>query len=57
MEGKEITAVEQVIEYLQVDEHAVYKSVHSGQIPSLKIAGQWQFKKNVFKGNETKGTN
>lgn len=31
--------VKQVAEYLQMDEHNVYKLARSGQIPSLKIAG------------------
>jgi len=32
-----------VAEYLQMDEHTVYKLARSGQIPSIKIAGQWRF--------------
>ncbi|HON57671.1 MAG TPA: helix-turn-helix domain-containing protein [bacterium] len=39
MEEKEIMTVKQVVEYLQIDEHTVYKFVHSGQIPPIKIAG------------------
>lgn len=31
-----------------MDEHTVYKLARSGQIPSLKIAGQWRFKKDVI---------
>jgi excisionase family DNA binding protein len=37
-----------VAEYLQMDEHTIYKLARSGQIPSLKIAGQWRFKKDVI---------
>jgi len=48
MEVKEIMTVKQVAEYLQMDEHTVYKLARSGQIPSLKIAGQWRFKKDVI---------
>jgi excisionase family DNA binding protein len=48
MEEKEIMTVKQVSEYLQMDEHTVYKLARSGQIPSLKIAGQWRFKKEVI---------
>jgi len=40
--------VKQVAEYLQMDEHTVYKLARSGQIPSIKIAGQWRFKKEVI---------
>jgi len=48
MEEKEIMTVKQVSEYLQMDEHTVYKLARSGQIPSLKIAGQWRFKKEII---------
>jgi len=48
MEEKEIMTVKQLAEYLQMDEHTVYKLARSGQIPSLKIAGQWRFKKDVI---------
>ena len=37
--------VKQVAGYLQMDEHTIYKLAHSGQIPSIEIAGQWRFKK------------
>jgi len=45
---KEIMTVKQVAEYLQMDEHTIYKLARSGQIPSIKIAGQWRFKKDVI---------
>ena len=48
MEEKEIMTVKQVAEYLQMDEHTVYKLARSGQIPSIKIAGQWRFKREVI---------
>jgi excisionase family DNA binding protein len=32
--------VKQVAEYLQFGEHGIYKLARSGQIPSIKIAGQ-----------------
>jgi excisionase family DNA binding protein len=48
MEEKEIMTVKQMAEYLQMDEHTVYKLARSGQIPSIKIAGQWRFKKEVI---------
>jgi len=31
-----------------MDEDTVYKLARSGQIPSIKIAGQWRFKKEVI---------
>jgi len=48
MNEKEIMTVKQVSEYLQMHEHTIYKLARSGQIPSLKIAGQWRFKKDVI---------
>jgi len=48
MEEKEIMTVKQVAEYLQMDEHTVYKLARSGQIPSVKIAGQWRFLNSPF---------
>lgn len=48
MAEKEIMTVRQVAEYLQMDVHTVYRLARSGQLPSMKIAGQWRFKKNVI---------
>jgi len=48
MEEKEIMTVKQVVEYLQIDEHTIYKLVRSGLIGSLKIASQWRLKKDVI---------
>ncbi|MDL1971313.1 MAG: helix-turn-helix domain-containing protein [Candidatus Desulfofervidaceae bacterium] len=45
---KEIMTVKQVAEYLQMNEHTIYKLARSGQIPAIKIAGQWRFKKDVI---------
>ena len=48
MEEKEIMTVKQVGEYLQMNEHTVYKLARSGEFPSVKISGQWRFKKSVI---------
>ena len=45
---KEIMTVKQIAEYLQMDEHTIYKLARSGQIPAIKIAGQWRFKREVI---------
>lgn len=45
---KEIMTVKQVADYLQMDEHTIYKLARSGQIPSIKIAGQWRFKREII---------
>lgn len=44
----EIMTVKQVAEYLQMDEHTIYKLARAGKIPSIKIAGQWRFKKEII---------
>jgi len=48
MNEKEIMTVKQVANYLQMDEHTIYRLARSGKIPSLKISGQWRFKKDVI---------
>jgi excisionase family DNA binding protein len=40
--------VKQLAEYLQMNEHTIYKLARSGKIPSIKIAGQWRFKKDII---------
>jgi len=37
--------VKEVAEYLQLDEHTVYRMARKGEIPAYKVAGQWRFKK------------
>jgi len=48
MVEKEIMTVKQIAQYLQMDEHTIYRLARSGQIPAIKIAGQWRFKKDVI---------
>ena len=48
MEEKEILTVKQLTQYLQMDEHTVYRLARSGEIPSIKISGQWRFKKGLI---------
>ena len=48
MEEKEIMTVKQVADYLQMDEHTVYRLARSGEIPSIKISGQWRFMKGLI---------
>ncbi len=45
---KEVMTVKQVAQYLQMDEHTVYKLARSSEIPSMKISGQWRFIKSVL---------
>ncbi len=45
---KEILTVKQVAQYLQMNEHTIYRLARSGVIPSVKISGQWRFKKGLI---------
>lgn len=48
MEEKEVMTVKKVDEYLQMDEHTVYKLTRRGLTPSLKIGSRWWFKKEIL---------
>ena len=48
-EGKEkLWTVKDVAEYLQLDEHTVYRMARKGKIPAYKIAGKWRFKREMI---------
>jgi len=48
--------VKEVAEYLQLDEHTIYRMAREGKIPAYKVAGQWRFKKELLdKWLETTG--
>jgi len=47
-EEKEILTVKQLAEYLQMDEHTIYRLARAKIIPGVKIKGQWRFKKNLI---------
>jgi len=40
--------VKDVAEYLQLDEHTIYRMARKREIPAYKIAGQWRFKKELI---------
>ena len=40
--------IKEVAEYLQLEEHTIYKMARKGEIPAFKIAGQWRFKKDMI---------
>ncbi len=42
---REIMTARQVAEYLQVDERTIYKLARKGDVPSMKVSGQWRFKR------------
>ncbi len=43
----EILTVKEVAEYLKMNTRTVYKLALNGQIPGVKIASQWRFKKSL----------
>ena len=44
----EILTVKQLAEYLQLDEHTIYRLARKGEIPALKIGAEWRFKKDLI---------
>lgn len=43
--GSDILTLQEVAEYLKVDERTVYRMVKSKQLPAFKVRNQWRFKK------------
>ena len=41
---EKLLTVKDVAEYLQLDEHTIYRMARRGEIPAYKVAGQWRFK-------------
>ena len=47
--GKErLMTVKEVAEYLQLDEHTIYRMAREGKIPAFKVANQWRFKREMI---------
>ncbi len=46
--NKEIMTARQVAEYLQMDERTIYKLARNGMVPSMKVLGQWRFKRRLI---------
>lgn len=42
---KEIFSIEEAEEYLGIKKRTLYKLAKSGNIPAVKIGGQWRFSK------------
>ncbi|OAG26658.1 excisionase, partial [Thermodesulfatator autotrophicus] len=45
---KKLMTVKEVAEYLQLDEHTIYRMARKGEIPAYKVAGQWRFKRELI---------
>jgi len=44
----EILTAKEVAEYLKMNERTIYKLAHNGQIPTIKVAHQWRFRKSMI---------
>lgn len=42
---EELFTLEELSKYLKISKPTLYKMVGKGEIPALKIANQWRFKK------------
>jgi PTS system nitrogen regulatory IIA component len=47
-EQDEILTIREVAKYLKMNERSIYKLAHQGLIPTVKIASQWRFRKNLI---------
>lgn len=47
-EEDEILTIREVAKYLKMNERSIYKLAHQGLIPTVKIASQWRFRKNLI---------
>jgi len=45
---EKLLTVKDVAEYLQLDEHTIYRMARKKEIPAFKVAGQWRFKKELI---------
>jgi len=43
-----LMTIKELAEYLQLEEHTIYKMARKGEIPAYKVAGQWRFKKEMI---------
>jgi len=44
----EVLTAKQLAEYFQMDERTIYRLARAGKIPSVKVARQWRFKKDLI---------
>jgi len=42
---EELLTSEELAKYMKIGKHTLYKMVEKGNIPALKIANRWRFKK------------
>lgn len=46
--NKDIMTVQEVAEYLRLNEMTIYRLARAGEIPALKIGRNWRFKKELI---------
>jgi excisionase family DNA binding protein len=44
----DLLTTKQLAEYLQLSERSVYRLLDQGDIPALKVGGQWRFRKSAL---------
>ena len=47
---EELLTLKELSKYLKISKPTIYKMVEQGNIPALKIANQWRFKKSDIDG-------
>lgn len=47
-EEDEVLTIREVAKYLKMNERSIYKLAHQGLIPTVKIASQWRFRKDLI---------
>jgi excisionase family DNA binding protein len=45
---KDVMTVQEVAEYLRLNEMTIYRLARTGEIPALKIGRNWRFKKELI---------
>lgn len=47
-EEKEIMTAKEVADYLSFSKNWVYKKAETGEIPGVRLGGNWRFKKSII---------
>ncbi|MCK5601628.1 helix-turn-helix domain-containing protein [Candidatus Pacearchaeota archaeon] len=42
---EELMTIEEIAKYLRYSVHTIYPLAQKGEIPAIKLAGQWRFRK------------
>ncbi len=47
MDNEKFLTLDELAKYLRLSKTTIYRLTQKGEIPSVKIASQWRFKKNL----------